>query len=393
MSGREISTLDLAPSMCDLLLRNGFRIVDDVVCLKPYELAKEMSISPTEAASILKSINNVNNPAESSASVSALELCRKANVQRPIITFCKTLDKMLGGGVQIGQLTEFCGVPGIGKTQLGIQLALDAQIPEVFTGNGGESIYIDTEGSFMVERVAEMAQALSDHMARIAKRVGAGPDSHHVRAAAVNLTADRLLQGIHVFRAHNQVEQMCIINSLAAFMKTHTNIKLIVLDSIAFHFRQDLQEVSSRSRILSTLAQTLNQLAFDHNLAVVTINHITTRVTSGASGNNSGSSGGVSTSRIVPALGEQWSHCVANRVMMFWQQNSVRTACLIKSPSRPQGVAQFTINKHGIRDAVVLGAPGGASGGGGGSGSAPGSEHRGDKAGVETDAAVKRPRL
>jgi RAD51-like protein 2 len=30
---------------------------------------------------------------------------------------------MLGGGVPIGKLTEFCGVPGIGKTQMGYSLA------------------------------------------------------------------------------------------------------------------------------------------------------------------------------------------------------------------------------------------------------------------------------
>jgi len=387
MSGREVSTLDLAPSVCDILLRNGFRLVDDVVCLKPYELAKELSVTPTEAANILKAVNNVNCPPDSS--ISALELCRKSNVQRPIITFCKSLDQLLGGGVQLGQLTEFCGVPGIGKTQLGIQLALNAQIPEVFTGNGGESIYIDTEGSFMVERVAEMARALSEHLLRIASKTarsgGAAADVSHIRASAGNITADRLLQGIHVFRAHNQVEQMAILNSLGAFMKTHANIKLIIVDSIAFHFRQDLQEVSSRSRILSTLAQTLNQLAFDHSLAVVSINHITTRVTSGA---------GAGSSRIVPALGEQWSHCIANRVMMFWQQGNVRTACLVKSASRPQAVAQFTINKNGIRDA----APPGSSGVGAAS-SNPRSEASArvrpsaENSSSDADAMAKKPRL
>jgi RAD51-like protein 2 len=40
----------------------------------------------------------------------------------------------------------------VGKTQLAIQLAVDVQIPELFGGNGGEAIYIDTEGSFMVSK-------------------------------------------------------------------------------------------------------------------------------------------------------------------------------------------------------------------------------------------------
>ena len=31
---------------------------------------------------------------------------------------------MLGGGVPVGKITEFCGAPGIGKTQIGYVLTL-----------------------------------------------------------------------------------------------------------------------------------------------------------------------------------------------------------------------------------------------------------------------------
>ena len=36
----------------------------------------------------------------------------------PIVSMCPGLDRVLGGGIQIGQLTEICGAPGLGKTQL-----------------------------------------------------------------------------------------------------------------------------------------------------------------------------------------------------------------------------------------------------------------------------------
>jgi hypothetical protein len=61
-----------------------------------------------------------------------------------------------------------------------IQLALDVQIPSALKGREGEAVYIglfspslflillDTEGSFMVERVAGMAQALASHLLQIA---------------------------------------------------------------------------------------------------------------------------------------------------------------------------------------------------------------------------------
>ncbi|KAK9821889.1 hypothetical protein WJX74_010370 [Apatococcus lobatus] len=60
---------------------------------------------------------------------------------RRIINFCNDADQILGGGVALGQLTEICGVPGVGKTQLGIQLAVDVQIPYAFGGIGGTAVY------------------------------------------------------------------------------------------------------------------------------------------------------------------------------------------------------------------------------------------------------------
>lgn len=49
----------------------------------------------------------------------AFSLLEKEVDSTPIITFNQAIDDMLGGGVACGKLTEFCGVPGIGKTQMG----------------------------------------------------------------------------------------------------------------------------------------------------------------------------------------------------------------------------------------------------------------------------------
>jgi len=52
----------------------------------------------------------------------------------------------LGGGVPVGRITEMCGPPGIGKTQLSIQLAVDVTIPELFGGLGKQAVYIGKYG-------------------------------------------------------------------------------------------------------------------------------------------------------------------------------------------------------------------------------------------------------
>lgn len=250
------------------------------------------------------------------------------------------------------------------------------QIPELFNGIGGEAIYLDTEGSFMVERVAEMAKEVSHHLGKIAKSTAAkqannpSVDNTHVLthlSAAENMTMERFLEGIHVFRAHDQSETIATINHLSTFLKVKTKIKLIVIDSIAFHFRQDLDDTVSRSRVLSSIAQTLNQVAYDHNIAVVLINHVTTRFDSSSTAEVRLlllfllllflimlslliDANRMEFNRLVPALGEQWSHCITNRVMLAWDEGFQRQAVLTKSPTMPPTSAYYCVCQRGIRD-------------------------------------------
>lgn len=49
-----------------------------------------------------------------------------------------------------------------------MQLAIDVQIPECFGGVEGEAVFIDTEGSFMVDRVVDLANACIQHLQLIA---------------------------------------------------------------------------------------------------------------------------------------------------------------------------------------------------------------------------------
>lgn len=44
-----------------------------------------------------------------------------------------------------------------------MQLCVDCTIPECFGGVEGEAIYIDTEGSFVTERIAEIGKATIEH--------------------------------------------------------------------------------------------------------------------------------------------------------------------------------------------------------------------------------------
>nr|GEU94936.1 DNA repair protein RAD51 homolog 3 [Tanacetum cinerariifolium] len=187
----------------------------------------QLKISETEALEILKSVSNGSALESTSSShtivngaQSAWDMLQEEEVLVRITTSCADLDNILGGGISCKEVTEIGGVPGIGKTQLGIQLAVNVQIPYDYGGLGGKAIYIDTEGSFMVERALQIAEACSDNMAEYSRTYRKGK-----------------------------------------FITEHKGVKVVIVDSITFHFCQDFDDMASRTRVLGEMALKLMKLA------------------------------------------------------------------------------------------------------------------------------------
>ena len=65
----------------------------------------------------------------------------------------RELDKLLGGGLETGSITEIFGEFRTGKTQLSHTLAVTCQLPISQGGGEGKCLYIDTEGTFRPERL------------------------------------------------------------------------------------------------------------------------------------------------------------------------------------------------------------------------------------------------
>ena len=65
------------------------------------------------------------------------------------IMFNDELDLFLQGGIKCGHITEFSGSPGLGKTQLCLQLAVSNSL----FGKVPGVLYIDSEGAFNPTRL------------------------------------------------------------------------------------------------------------------------------------------------------------------------------------------------------------------------------------------------
>nr|XP_020642618.1 DNA repair protein RAD51 homolog 3 [Pogona vitticeps] len=340
MEARALGSLPLAPGLRAKLTAAGFETAPEVAEVGPCRLSQETGISKEEALEILQLIkgeqqSDGTKSSDELASVrkyTALELLEKEQVQGFVITFCSALDEILGGGLQLTKITEICGAPGIGKTQLCMQLVVDVQIPENFGGLAGEAVFIDTEGSFMVDRVVDMATACIRHCQLIAEM---HPEEDH-QPALKTFSLENILSHIYYFRCHDYVELLAQVYLLPDFLSGHPKIRLVVIDGIAFPFRHGFEDLSLRTRLLNGLAQQLISIANDHTLAVVLTNQMTTRFEQ-------------SHSALVPALGESWGHAATVRLILHWD-NKQRLATLYKSPTQKESTVLFSITSHGFRD-------------------------------------------
>lgn len=357
-----LSHLPLRPSTQQLFATRGFHskreVQESFRSGGLSNLAAELGIALVEAGRIwqeLQSIecapdlqkeNQVPLPNRRPISAQALLTQRaEASSSSFIITFCRQIDQMLRGGIPLGELTEISGSPGAGKTQWGMQLAVNAKLASWAGGVQGETCYIDTEGSFAPERCFDISKALIHHVQTGLLR---RRQRHPNLPECWDITPEEILTGIHVIRVHdNAALQATLEGSLPQLIRereqAESPIKLVVVDSIAFPVRAapmsatggDVEFFVARSRQLTVYANQLAQLASRHNLAVVAINQMTTKLKD---------DGG----ELIPALGESWAHAVTTRLVLS-HRGDERTCTLVKSPRLPAASAKYQVTRVGIR--------------------------------------------
>ncbi|KAF8059446.1 RAD51C [Scenedesmus sp. PABB004] len=354
--------LPVAPYVRAALLSAGLTGVDDLRAAgDAAALAELTGLSHSDAGEVLAIALEGARP----GAVSAAELlARDAPGGGPppgVSTGCAALDALLGGaGVACGTVTELFGVPGVGKTQMGMQLAVNVQLPQAFGGLSGKAIYIDTEGSFMPDRLTDMAAAA---VARVQAAAAAAGDA---AAAPPGLSVEGVLSSILYFRVHSAHAQLALARVLDVLLSQHSEVRLVVLDSATFHFRQDFPDAAARSRLLLGMAAALAAAAEARRVAVVMTNQVVTRIIDapGAGGGGDAPGAGApgaaaaAAAWLAPAGGEVWGQAAPARVALFWQ-GPQRYALLAKAkhlPAPPPGGAgagqrlcvPYSVDERGI---------------------------------------------
>lgn len=72
---------------------------------------------------------------------------------------------------------------------LSLQLAVDVQLPQCFGGLGGQVVFVDTEGSFVLQRVVDLSAAAVRHCSILA-------EDEEQRVAMTTFTVENILSNI-----------------------------------------------------------------------------------------------------------------------------------------------------------------------------------------------------
>ncbi|KAJ3014493.1 UNVERIFIED_CONTAM: recombinase rad51 [Siphonaria sp. JEL0065] len=233
-------------------------------------------------------------------------------------TGSKELDKLLGGGVETGGITEIFGEFRTGKTQLCHSLAVMAQMPTNMGGGEGRVMYIDTEGTFRPERLLATAE-----------RFG--------------LNGEEVLDNVAYARAYNSDHQMNLLMQGAAMM-AESRFSLLIVDSATSLYRTDYSgrgELSARQMHLAKFLRMLQRLADEFGIAVVLTNQV---VASVDSTNPFGP-----TSK--PIGGNIIAHASTTRLSLKKGSGENRICKIFDSPNLPEAECQFSIGADGINDA------------------------------------------
>ena len=137
-----------------------------------------------------------------------------------------------------------------GKTQLSLTMSVTAQLPKEMGGAEGKVAYIDTEGTFRPERIAQ-----------IAERFQMDPDTAQ--------------ENIAYARALNSEHQLELLNTLSKEFASG-EYRLLIIDSIMNCFRVDFSgrgELADRQQKLNQFLMKLAHMAEEFNVCVLMVSY------------------------------------------------------------------------------------------------------------------------
>ncbi|CAO3656114.1 unnamed protein product [Mucor fragilis] len=299
------------------LKEGGYYTVESIAYAPKKALLAIKGISETKADRILGEAAKIVNL----GFTTAMDVHQRRQEIVTITTGSAELDRILGGGIETGSITELFGEFRTGKSQLCHTLSVTAQLPVSMGGGEGKCLFIDTEGTFRPSRILSIANKYS-------------------------LNGEETLDNIAYARAYNTDHQTSLLIQAAAMM-SEARFSILIVDSAMALYRTDFAgrgELAARQIHLGQFLRQLQRLADEFGVAVVITNQVVSQVDGGASMFNPDPK--------KPAGGNIIAHASCTRLQLRKGRGENRICKIYDSPSLAESECTFAIMEDGISDAV-----------------------------------------
>ncbi|KAM6164762.1 DNA repair protein RAD51 homolog 4 isoform 2-T2 [Rhynchocyon petersi] len=292
----------LTQEMVQLLKSHGIKTVVDLASADLEEVAQTCGLS----YKALVAVRRVLLAQCSAFPFNGADLYEELKTSTAILaTGIGSLDRLLDTGVYTGEVTEFVGSPGSGKTQ--VCLCMAANVAHSLQQN---VLYVDSSGGLTASRLLQLLQARTQ--------------DEEEQAGAL-----QRIQVVHAFDIFRMLQVLQDIRGAVAqqVMGSSSTVKVVVVDSVTAVVSPLLGGLA----LMMQLARELKMLARDLGVAVVVTNNVTRDRDSG---------------RLKPALGRSWSFVPNTRILLNVGEgtgplHSHRVACLTKSSRQPTGIQEM----------------------------------------------------
>ena len=301
----------VGPATAQKLRELGYHTVESLAMATAREL-DPVGVSEKKAFQIIQA-------ARSSIGISfvrADELFKMRQSVLRLSTGSKALDKLVDGGLETQTITEFYGEYGSGKSQICHQLCVNVQLPPERGGLNGAALYVDSENTFRLERIVQMA-----------KHLGLDPE--------------QVAKNIIYAEAYTSDHQMFLLENADEIIKAN-NIKLIIVDSLTAHFRSEYigrEMLAPRQQRLNKHMHKLIALARAFNTVAVVTNQVMAKPDQFFG------------DAIHPIGGNIVGHTSHTRIYLRRAPHGpTRIARLVSSPYLPEGEEILKVTENGIED-------------------------------------------
>ncbi|XP_032901914.1 DNA repair protein RAD51 homolog 4 isoform X1 [Amblyraja radiata] len=308
--------------LINALKEQNVKTVVDLVSADIEDLAQRCSISYKTLVAVRRVLLAQYSPFPSNAADLYEELLGSTAI---LSTGNQSLDKLLDSGLYTGELTEFVGAPGSGKTQVCLSLAVN-----VACALKQKVLYVDTTGGLSSARLLQLIQSQVDSLEEQSEAL-------------------QRIEVIRVFEVYRLLEVLQYVRATSTCQVTGArgSVKALVLDSATAVLSPILggQQMDGMS-LMMQLARELKLLARELGISVIVTNCVVRDIGGG----------------VKPALGCTWSYVPNIRILLRRGADAAgpgnHSATVLKSSRQPTRMSvEFDITSSGTlsrRDAAAL---------------------------------------